>query len=335
MIPALASVCAECLKLNGIHFADFRAQGFRSGTGTYSGICDSGSVLVLAVLTVLLISVKPGKKAGGFQPGAGRACGGPPAAGVTGAELGANARLFWQDHMDDSQALYMEYSKGLQKQLAQLRAVDGGYYRIAQDRTRWHYTDQDDLTAYFNDSLAQNYWSNTAYTSSPDKAQLDLMWKLGYRDEAGCMMIVRDPVLPSDSFLGVRYYLESTPVRGLEPVDGVAPFNGRTVYRNPYALPMAFTYDGSKLPTMNYSSTFAYQNQLFSILSGKETEIYIHLFPGRGRTKTKSPISASTFPKGIIWPTAIFCGPKRWAALCRSTGQGPSATAVGCLRRHS
>ena len=27
---------------------------------------------------------------------------------VTGAELGANARLFWQDHMDDSQELYME-----------------------------------------------------------------------------------------------------------------------------------------------------------------------------------------------------------------------------------
>ena len=313
---------AGMLKLNGIHFADFREQGFALVQTNRTVFATAAASLVLAVLTVILLSLKPGKKAGGFGMRAiVSLLAGLALLAVTGAELGANARLFWQDHMDDSQALYMEYSKGLQKQLAQLRAVDGGYYRIAQDRTRWHYTDQDDLTAYFNDSLAQNYWSNTAYTSSPDKAQLDLMWKLGYRDEAGCMMIVRDPVLPSDSFLGVRYYLESTPVRGLEPVDGVAPFNGRTVYRNPYALPMAFTYDGSKLPTMNYNSTFAYQNQLFSILSGKETTLYTPLSWTR-QNKDKITYFNVYIPKGNYLAYGNLLWPEKMGGLMSINGTG-------------
>lgn len=313
---------AGMLKLNGIHFADFRQQGFALVQANRTAFATAGASILLAVLTVILLSLKPGKKAGGFGIRAiVSLVAGLLLLAVTGTELGANARLFWQDHMDDSQTLYLEYSKGLQEQLAQLRAVDGGYYRIAQDRTRWHYMDQDDLTAYFNDSLAQNYWSNTAYTSSPDKAQLDLMWKLGYRDEAGCMMIVRDPVLPSDSFLGVRYYLESTPVRGLEPVDGVAPFNGRTVYRNPYALPMAFTYDGSKLPTMNYSSTFAYQNQLFSILSGKETILYTPLSWTR-QNKDEITYFSVYIPKGNYLAYGNLLWPEKMGGLMSINGTG-------------
>ena len=261
------------LKLNGIGSADFAEYGIGL-VGKHKALFGTAAAAVaLAALTVVLTSVKPREKGGSFQiSGLVRLAAGILLLVITGTELRANALLFWKDNSDDSQALYMAYSEGMQKQLSQLRAVDGGYYRIAQDRTRWHY--DDDLTSFLNDSLAQNYWSNAAYTSSPDNTQLSLMWRLGYRDEAGCMMIVRDPVIPSDSFLGVKYYLQSTPIQGLEPVEGVEPFNGRAVYRNPYALPMAFTYDGSKLPTMRYDRTFVYQNALFSTLCGTETELY-------------------------------------------------------------
>ena len=278
LVLAALLYAAGVLKLNGIHFADFQAQGLalaQANKPVFATVCVS---LVLTLLTLLLISVRPPEKGGLVSPrGIVRLAAGLLLLVAAGTELWANARMIWSRNYDQSQNLYLEYSEGLQEQLAQLRSVDGGYYRIAQDRTRWHYTDDDDLTAFFNDSLAQNYWSNTAYTSSPDKAQLDLMWRLGYRDEAGCMMIVRDPVIPSDSFLGVKYYLESMPVQGLEPVEGVKAFNGRKVYRNPYALPMAFVYDGSKLPTMEYNTTFAYQNALFSTLAGKDITLYTPL----------------------------------------------------------
>lgn len=266
---------AGLLKLNGIGSADFKEYGIALAGQHKALFVTAGASIVLAVLTVVLTSVRPREKEGFSAGGLVRLVAGLLLLVITGTELWANAWLFWREHSDDSQALYMEYSEGMQKQLAELRSVDGGYYRIAQDRTRWHY--EDDLTAFFNDSLAQNYWSNAAYTSSPDNTQLSLMWRLGYRDEAGCMMIVRDPVIPSDSFLGVKYYLQSTPIQGLEPVEGVEPFNGRSLYRNPYALPMAFTYDGSKLPTMRYDRTFVYQNALFSTLCGKETELYTPL----------------------------------------------------------
>lgn len=273
---------AAVLKLNGIHLADLQAQGLTLVLTHKAVFATAGSVAVLAVLTVILLSGRKWKENGDpddAAPGAGmrilRALAAVLLLAVTAVELWTNAWLFWRVNTDDSQELYLAYSEGMQKQLAQLRAVDGGYYRIGQDRTRWHY--EDDLTAYFNDSLAQNYWSNAAYTSSQDDTQLSLMWRLGYRDEGGRMLIVRDPMIASDAFLGVKYLLESTPVEGLEPVSGVDPFNGRTVYRNPYALPMAFVYDGSKLPTMRYDSTFVYQNMLYTTLSGKKTELYVPL----------------------------------------------------------
>lgn len=267
-VPAMAVLysLAVC-KLNGIHLADLRAQGLQIVYTHKAVFATAASVLAAAVLVLILLSVK--------REGAGRVArlaAGLMLIAVTAVELWANAYLIWREHTDDSQAFYMEYSAGLQKQLAQLRAVDNGNYRIAQDRTRWHY--EDDMTSYFNDSLAQNYWSNTAYTSSPEKAQLDLMWKLGYRDEAGCILIVRDPMLAADSFLGVKYLLQSTPVAGLEPVAEVEPFNGRTVYRNPFALPMAFVYDGEHLPTMRYDNAYIYQNELYTTLSGRDTEIF-------------------------------------------------------------
>ena len=270
---------AGILKLNGIGSGEFAEYGIGI-VGRHKALFQTAAaVIALAVLTVLLTSLKPrekGGKEGGFNIAAlVRVAAGILLIVITGAELWANALSYWKGHSDHSQTLYMGYSEGMQKQLSELREVDSGYYRIAQDRTRYHY--EDDLTSFLNDSLAQNYWSNAAYTSSPDNTQLSLMWRLGYRDEAGCIMVVRDPVIPSDSFLGVKYYLQSTPIRGLEPVEGVEPFNGRAVYRNPYALPMAFTYDGSKLPTMRYDKTFVYQNTLFSILCGTETELYTPL----------------------------------------------------------
>ena len=291
LVAASLLFSAAVLKLNGVHIRDLKAQGMALVKAHPAVFATAASSVALALLTVILLSgrrrsgenrpgqegrIRPGEKE---RPGIGillvRAVAAILLLAVTGAELWANALLFWRGNADDSQAMFREYSAGMQSQLAQLREVDGGYYRISQDRTRWHY--EDDLTAYFDDALAQNYWSTTLYTSSQDERQLSLMWRLGYRDEGGRMLIVRDPILPSDSFLGVKYMLLSTPVEGLEPVEGVDSFNGRTVYRNPYALPMAFVYDGSKLPTRKYENTFVYQDALYTTLSGRKTELYTPL----------------------------------------------------------
>lgn len=304
---------AAVLKLNGIHLVDFLDRKMALVYANRAVFATVAASVLLAVLTLICICVRKFRFIGFLA--------GMLAVVITGAELWANAYLFWQDHKDDSQGLYMEYSAGLQKQLGQLRAVDGGYYRIAQDRTRWHY-DDDDLTSYFNDSLAQNYWSNTAYTSSPENAQLSLMWRLGYRDEAGCMMIVRDPMVAADSFLGVKYYLQSTPVKGLKSVKGVKAFNGRKVYRNPYALPFAFTYDGSKLPTMRYDNAYVYQNALYSTLSGRDTKIFTPLSWTRKNEGNKSFFRVY-IPEGNYLAYGNLLWPEKMGGLMSINGSEP------------
>ena len=304
---------AALLKLNGIHFVDFRAQGMKLILVNPAVFATAAASLVLAVLTVILLSAKKNILI--------RLVAGLLVILITGAELGTNAWLFWRDHKDGSQTLYMEYSQGLKAQLKQLRKIDGGYYRIAQDRTRWHY-DEDDLTSYFNESLAQNYWSNAAYTSSPENAQLSLMWRLGYRDEAGCMLIVRDSILASDSFLGVKYLLESTPVRGLKRVKNVKPFNGRSVYLNPYALPMAFVYDGSKLPSRRYENAYVYQNALFSTLSGKQTELYTQLSWTR-RNEADKAYFRIFVPEGNYLAYGNLLWPEKMGGLMSINGAEP------------
>lgn len=304
---------AAVLKLNGIHLVDFLDQKMALVYANRAVFATAASSVALAVLTLVCICVRKIRFIGFLA--------GMLAVVITGAELWANAYLFWQDHKDDSQGLYMEYSAGLQKQLGQLRAVDGGYYRIAQDRTRWHY-DDDDLTSYFNDSLAQNYWSNTAYTSSPENAQLSLMWRLGYRDEAGCMLIVRDPMVAADSFLGVKYFLQSTPVKGLKPVKGVKAFNGRSAYRNPYALPFAFTYDGSKLPTMRYDNAYVYQNALYSTLSGRDTKIFTPLSWTRKNEGNKSYFRVY-IPEGNYLAYGNLLWPEKMGGLLSINGSEP------------
>ena len=313
-VPAASILyAAAVLKLNGIHFADFAARKLELVSMHKPVFVTVAASVVLSLLTLVLLSgenrsdrSQPDQKRSDRKRGLAGFAAGLLLLAVTGAELWGNAWLFWRNHSDGSQELYMEYSEGLEKQLTRLKTLDRGYYRIAQDRTRHHY--EDDLTSYFNDSLAQNYWSNTAYSSSPDNTQLSLMWRLGYRDEEGCMMIVRDPVLGSDSFLGVKYLLQSTPVRGLKRVKNVEPFNGRSVYLNPYALPMAFVYDGSKLPKRRYENTFEYQNALFTVLSGRKTELYRPLEWTRENKENKSYFRVY-IPEGdyvaygnLLWP---------------------------------
>ena len=49
---------------------------------------------------------------------------------------------------------------------------------------------------------------------------------------------------------------------------------GKSVYYNPYALPVAFTYDSSNiLLDPEEKDEFLYQNQIFSYLSGQNVQV--------------------------------------------------------------
>lgn len=122
--------------------------------------------------------------------------------------------------------------------------------------------------------MALNYKSITEYSSAPDSMQMEFLSRLGYRCEGDNMQIVNTSIVGTDALLGVKYILSPYEIRGLIPMKDLGVYNEKTVYENPYALPMAFLYRASETEEKQYINPFEYQNMLYSQLYGKKVEIY-------------------------------------------------------------
>jgi len=185
------------------------------------------------------------------------------------AESGLNAMTLWTTHYSTNGEYIANYEVEQKNQISELKAYDDGVYRVAQTTRR--------EGARYNESLAYNYWSNTGYTSCPERTQIDFLNNLGYRSEAECMTIVNTSIVAADSLLGVKYVLSHEPINGLVPVEGFNVYNGKTVYQNPYCLPMTFLLDNVNIQTIEAANPFEYQNALYSQILGSDCAIYVKL----------------------------------------------------------
>ena len=185
-------------------------------------------------------------------------------------ELVYNAKLIMT--LDGGVEHFTQYAEDEMKLIGQLQQQDGGFYRINQTSTRD--VDGNKLTANYNEGIAYNYKSISGYTSDPDRNQLLFMKQMGYAICGDVMNVVNTSVLGADSILGVKYVLSSYDIPGLKKLENIEPGNGKSVYYNPYALPVAFTYESSNmLPDSEEKDEFLYQNQLFSYLSGQNVQV--------------------------------------------------------------
>lgn len=186
------------------------------------------------------------------------------------SELGINGIYLARIYSLDEGIHYRTYVEALDEQLADLRKLDDGTYRISQTSERRN-------NAHLDESFGYNYWSNTGYTSCPDNRQLELLDHLGYPSHGARLNALAGSILPSDSFLGVKYVIAERQYPGLERNDTIAEANGKSVYENPYYLPMAFTYtDGGEL---GFTNVFEYQNAIYSALTGETEMLYTRLTP--------------------------------------------------------
>ena len=186
-------------------------------------------------------------------------------------ELVYNAKLIMA--LDGGVEHFVKYAEAEMKLIGQLQQQDDSFYRINQTSTRD--VDGNKLTANYNEGIAYNYKSISGYTSDPDRNQLLFMKQMGYAIGGDVMNVVNTSVLGADSILGVKYVLSSYDIPGLKKLENMEPGNGKYVYENPYALPMAFTYMESSepLPDMSESNAFLYQNQVYSYLLGRAVEV--------------------------------------------------------------
>lgn len=194
-------------------------------------------------------------------------------ASVMAIELFMNINLLTRYYQLSNVGAFKEYTAQAVEQIEMIQQYDSDEYRISQTTTRNMF--EGGLTPYYNGAMAYNYKSITEYTSAPDTQQMEFLTRLGYRCEGINMQIVNTSVIGADSLLGVKYILSPYAINGLKPVEELGSYNGKTVYENPYSLPMAFVYDstesGAKTECTN---PFEYQNELFSELAGEQVEIY-------------------------------------------------------------
>ena len=225
-------------------------------------------------------------------------------------------------HTDTAEE-YASYSREQQAQIDALSELDGeDFYRISQTAAR--ITNIDGLTGAYLDAMAYGYASISGYTSCPENIQLDFLDRLGYRKEYESFNIVNTSFLPADSLLAVRYVLSPYGIPGLEEVPGIGEHNGKAVYRNPYALPMAMILDegGEKAEVPAGSDPFAYTDYLFTGISGEEARLWTPVSAeksyGRKTTEWKLALPDGTGTKyclygNLPWTAEVsFDDPQWW-----------------------
>lgn len=211
------------------------------------------------------------------------------------AELFSNLRILMDSYHDSDVAGYRDYAIAEQQQVDALQAIDDDDYRVMQTAT---YNMGDlSLRANYNEAMAYGYWSVSAYTSSPDDIQRVFLQRLGYRINGENINVVNTSIIGADSLLGVRYVFSPDPINGYQEMEGEV-YNGKKTYRNPYALPLAFTYRDSTLMADADQNPFEYQNQLYSQLMGEQTSVYVPVVYSLEYDEYGQPVYTLTVPQG-------------------------------------
>lgn len=195
---------------------------------------------------------------------------------ITAVELGYSGKLLMERYHYNSVNRFVTYEKNNQNQIDHIKKFDKGIYRISQTSVRGMNANGR-LTAHYNESVAFNYPSIASYTSCPENAQMSFLDRLGYKFEGKRMTVVNTSIVGADSLLGVKYVLSKFPVKGLIEVPKMnLPNEGKKVYRNKFALPMAFTFSKNKLQNADISALnpFEYQNALYGQLAGHPVMLY-------------------------------------------------------------
>lgn len=80
------------------------------------------------------------------------------------------------------------------------------------------------------------------------------------------MCITNTSIIPADSLMGIKYVISSLDINGLEKIENIDMINGKYVYKNPYALPVAFIYENTDYNYGEVKNPFEFQNSIYSAL---------------------------------------------------------------------
>lgn len=126
-----------------------------------------------------------------------------------------------------------------------------------------------------NESLVYGYSQLAIYDSAYDDRVQNFISYLGYAPDWSCVISYHDPILPSDSLLGVRFVSTDKKPFGFDDIGMTVKQDGYKFYENPYAMSLGYGADKRILGTYEASSNpFENQNAFVSSLLGKDVEVF-------------------------------------------------------------
>lgn len=183
-------------------------------------------------------------------------------------EILFNAKIVAADNYNSDASHNSEYT-AMQQELADtVASSDSGFYRVEQTTSRGGASSK----FYANEPLAYGYAGIQTYTSCYDSATSQIIRDSGYCTEE-YPSFYNNPILPMDSFLGIKYLLTDKVYSGYEPTD-LKGANGKEVYCNKYALSLGFRAEDTIIGQLDHSNSFEYANALYSAVLGEKTEVF-------------------------------------------------------------
>ena len=170
-----------------------------------------------------------------------------------------------------SAAAFKQYSSEQQDAVSAIQEKEGdSFYRM--DQTSSWRTNAQHFFGNFNEGMAYGFMPLSSYSSTYNRRIMVFYNRSGY---SNCHRLITwcEPILTSDSLLGIKYILSDINAFGCTQSDNQT-YNGKTVYTNPYALELGYQVADTINASIKADNTFDYQNQLLGRIVGHDVQCY-------------------------------------------------------------
>ncbi|NLG05501.1 MAG: YfhO family protein [Clostridia bacterium] len=178
-------------------------------------------------------------------------------------ELGINAGHSIAQYEAKTLTEYKSYIDKVSPMVEAIKKKDDSFYRIEKNFLRTH-----------NDTMQFQY-NGLSHSSSCEKDYVkNFMGRMGFRNFGLWSFYNEGGTSFADSFLGVKYYISKYNATG-KPYELFDTINECTLYKNPYAMPIAFGVSNDVTSVdMEQADLFQIQNEIASLHTKGQEAIY-------------------------------------------------------------
>ena len=201
--------------------------------------------------------------------------------GITVFELTYNAIIAFRDYTNSTE-IFSSYVSKFQDVLSEVdQDSDGAFYRF--EKAKSYLTNEiPELRVATCESSMYGYNSIEYYSSAYDNPVDLFLMEMGYSDLTARQFRPTEtywnsPMLLTDSLLSIKYAVMGEGGYGYEKMNlsSEQPFNGESVYKNQYALPLGYNVSEDALAKISYGrDPFENQERFLNGLLGETSNIY-------------------------------------------------------------